>query len=382
MMDCDQSADSPFDEKGGGLSENSHDGSVRSESGQIVPVILSGGSGTRLWPYSTEERPKQFLSFTGEASLFRLTLDRVRDCKRFSTPVVVASERHLGLCESEFLAGEPRPHLILEPCGRNTAPAIALAAIAAQERFGAKALLLIMPSDHVIDDVEAFHIAVAAGEAAARRGRLVTFGITPTGPETGFGYIEAGEEVAGAAAAKSVLRFIEKPQPAAAEAMAADGRHFWNAGIFLFRADIFLEELALHAADILESARQAIGRAKGTGDTLVADLACFAECRSESIDYAVLEHSSRVAVVPMSPGWSDLGSWDALASLPSGPALVGPVTAIDCDGCFIRSDGLHVAAFGIRDLIVVASGQKLLILPRGRSQEVKKLLSMMESVAA
>lgn len=349
----------------------------------IVPVVLSGGAGSRLWPFSTDEAPKQFLSFTGTKSLFQLTLDRVRDRRQFTSPIIVGSVRHAELCERE-LVGEDggQERLVLEPCGRNTAPAIVMAAAAAREIHGDDVLLLVMPSDHIIEDVPGFHEAIATGEAAARAGRLVTFGIRPTGPDTGFGYVQAGGDAVSAPGAMDVVRFVEKPELEAAERMVADGQHFWNAGIFLFRVGTFLEEVMLHAPQIGRAAQRAFELGKRDGRRIIADLDALRECPSESVDYAVMEHSSRVAVVPMAPGWSDLGSWDALATLLHGAGSLGPITALDCDDCFFHSDGLQVAALGVRDLIIVASGQRLLIMPRGRSQEVKKLLSAMEQMAA
>lgn len=351
------------------------------EPGSILPVILSGGAGSRLWPYSTEDTPKQFLSFTGSKSLFQMTLDRVGHARQYGAPIVVASARHAELCQRE-LSSHAAARLILEPCARNTAPAIVMAAVAARETHGDDILLLVMPSDHIIDDLAAFHDAVAAGRSAAKAGRLVTFGVRPTDPETGFGYIHAGTEIAGAPGVHEVSRFVEKPQRDAAEQMIADGQHFWNAGIFLFRAGTFMEEVGRHAPAIALAAENAVRLGRREGNRIIADEAAFSACPGESVDYAVMEHSSRIAVVPMSPGWSDLGSWDALASLMPGEDSFGPVTALDCDDCFIRSDGLQVAALGIRDLIVVASGKRILILPRGRSQEVKKLLSAMDAIAA
>jgi len=346
----------------------------------IVPVILSGGAGSRLWPYSTEDTPKQFLSFTGAKSLFQLALERVGDRRRFASPMVVGNVRHTELCERE-LAGEDGARLILEPCARNTAAAIAMAAAVVRESYGEDTLLLVMPSDHVIDDINAFHEAVEAGEAAARAGRLVTFGIRPSSPDTGYGYIQTGAQLANVAGVNEVVRFVEKPHLAAAERMVADGKHVWNAGIFLFRAGTFLDELLIHAPAIASAAKAAIANADREGSRIFADGFSLEDCPSLSVDYAVMEHSSRLAVVPMSPGWSDLGSWDALAELLQATPH-GPITTLDCADCYIRSDGVQVAALGVRDLIIVASGQRLLILPRGRSQEVKKLLSAMESMAA
>ncbi len=350
--------------------------------GAVIPVVLSGGAGSRLWPCSTEDTPKQFLTFTGAKSLFQMTLERVQDRQRFGSPIIVSNARHAHLCDRELRAHDLDASIILEPCARNTAAAIAMAAFAAREMHGEDVLLLVMPSDHAIDDLGAFHSAIALGEPAAQAGRLVTFGIHPTGPDTGFGYIQAGADICSAGAAKDVVRFIEKPPLAAAEQMVADGKHYWNAGIFLFRAGTFIEELTLHAPKIAFSAQRAIADCERDGARLTADLDALRDCPNESVDYAVMEHSSRVAVVPMSPGWSDLGSWDALAELVQLPCPPGPVTVVDCDDCYIRSDGVQVAALGVRDLIIVASGQRLLILPRGRSQEVKKLLAAMGSIAA
>jgi len=348
----------------------------------IVPVILSGGAGSRLWPYSTEDTPKQFLSFLGNKNLFQLTLERVLDRQKFASPIVVGNQRHAELCDRELDINDAEARLVLEPCARNTAAAIAMAAVVAQEVHGKDVLLLVMPSDHLMEDVVEFHAAVRVGEQAARAGNLVTFGIRPTGPDTGFGYLQSGDDLSDAPGVNKVVRFVEKPQLAAAEEMVADGRHLWNAGIFLFRAETFMDEVMLHAPAIGAAAKRAAEEGGRRGRHIVANLEHLMECPSESVDYAVMEKSSRVAVVPMSPGWSDLGSWDALAALVGGSPRQGPITAVDCDDCYFHSDGLQVAALGVRDLIIVASGQRLLILPRGRSQEVKKLLSAMESIAA
>lgn len=347
----------------------------------IVPVVLSGGAGSRLWPFSTNETPKQFLPLVGNRSLFRQALERVSDRLRFSAPIVVGSVRHAELCEGELAGEDGVPRLILEPCARNTAVAAAMAALVAGEEYGQDALLLVMPSDHVIDDVPAFHAAIAVGEEAARAGRLVTFGIRPTCADTGYGYLHMGTEIAGIAGVMDVARFVEKPPRLAAEAMVAGGEYLWNAGIFLFRASSLLEEMARFAPEIARAAERAIATSTREGIYVRPAIEVLAECPNRSIDYAVMEHSARVAVVPMSPGWSDLGSWDALADLVGeGPA--GPVTLVDCENCYIRSDGVEIAALGVTDLIIVASGQRMLVLPRGRSQEVKRLLSAMEAMAA
>jgi mannose-1-phosphate guanylyltransferase/mannose-1-phosphate guanylyltransferase/mannose-6-phosphate isomerase len=353
--------------------------SVAPVSAVIVPVVLSGGGGSRLWPFSTSDAPKQFLPLIGERTLFQEALERVRDRARFSPPVVVGSVRHAELCERELMDEGGQARLILEPCARNTAAAIVMAATVIQEEHGQDALLLVMPSDHVIEDVPAFHEAIGRAETAARAGRLVTFGIRPTGPDTGYGYLHMGSEVA--PGVMEVARFVEKPTFEVAEAMVGGGEHLWNAGIFLFRVGTLLEEVMRVAPAIGGHAQKAIEAATREGIRVTPDVDILSECPSESIDYAVMEHASNVAVVPMAPGWSDLGSWDALASLVGPGSHDGPVTMLDCDDCYIRSDGLKVAALGVRDLIIVASGQRLLVLPRGRSQEVKRLLSAMEQMA-
>lgn len=348
----------------------------------IIPVVLSGGGGSRLWPFSTKETPKQFLPLVDSKTLFDEALDRVGDRSRFAAPIVVGSIHHADLCEKSLFSDGDAARLILEPCARNTAPAIVMAAAVAKEICGEDALILVMPSDHVIADVDEFQRAITRGEAAARSGMLVTFGVRPTGPDTGYGYLQAGDDLDGAAGIQNVVRFVEKPQIEAAEAMVAAGDHLWNAGIFLFRAGTLLEEADRTCPLIAETGRRAVAEGCRNGIRIVPDADLLASCPSESIDYAVMEHSTRVAVVPMSPGWSDLGSWDALATMTDGASHVGPITALDCESCYIRSDGVQVAALGVRDLIIVASGGRLLIVPRGRSQEVKKLLSAMDSIAA
>ena len=353
-----------------------------SEEGLIVPVILSGGGGTRLWPFSTKEMPKQFLPLISNKTLFAEALDRVRGRERFSAPVVVGSIDHGDLCEEALAADGEDARLILEPCARNTAPAIIMAASVVSQLHGEDALMLVMPSDHVIEDVTAFHDAIRKGEPAARAGRLVTFGIRPSSPDTGYGYLQMGEPIGSGSEVKEVAKFVEKPRVELAQAMVATGDHLWNAGIFLFRAATLLDEARKACPEIARFALDAVEAGACNGIRVIPDAQLMATCPSDSIDYAVMERSSRVAVVPMAPGWSDLGSWDALAGMVGTDTPVGPVTAVDCESCYMHSDGVQVAALGVRDLIIVASGGRLLIMPRGRSQEVKKLLSAMDSMAA
>lgn len=333
---------------------------------RIIPVILSGGSGTRLWPMSTPETPKQFLALTGDRTMFQLTLDRVSDASLFSPPMIVANARHADLIEDQ-LAGLSAT-LMLEPCARNTAPAIALAAIEA-----GSAPILIMPSDHVIADVAEFHAAIARAMPLIDAGWLVTFGIEPDGPETGYGYIRIGDS-AGEGVSR-VDRFIEKPDRKKAEALLAEGNHVWNGGIFLFRADIFLAALAVHAPNMLTCAHASLNQAKRAGSRILPDETAFAASPSESIDYAVMEKADRVAVVPVAMGWSDLGSWDALHEIgakdPSGNVLTGNVRLGKGAGNLIKTDGIRISATGIDDLIIVATGNDVMILRRGQSQDVK-----------
>lgn len=336
----------------------------------ITPVILSGGSGTRLWPMSRSARPKQFLPLASDKTMFEATCARVADASRFAPPLVVANAAHADLIE-EQLGDTATASLLLEPMARNTAPAIALAALACP----ADAVMLVIPSDHVIADNAAFQQAIDRALPFARDGWLVTFGIDPDGPETGYGYIKGADALADGVA--RVERFIEKPPRDAAEAMILAGGHYWNGGIFLFRADAFLGALAVLAPEMLHAAQQAMASAARTGRRVLPDADAFAKAPAISIDYAVMEKSDRVAVVPVRMGWSDLGSWDALYGIAArdggGNALSGDVTAIDTQGCLIRGDGLRVTAVGVQDLIIVASGDSVLILPRGASQDVKRV---------
>ncbi len=298
--------------------------------------------------------------------MFQLTLERVADAAQFAAPMIVANARHADLIEAQ-LEGAPAT-VLLEPCARNTAPAIALAAIEA-----GNAPILVMPSDHVIADVEAFHAAVARALPLVDAGWMITFGITPSGPETGYGYIRMGEALADGV--HQVDRFMEKPAIEAAQAMLDEGGHAWNGGIFLFRADHFLGALSVHAPDMLASAQRSMAAAQRVGQCILPDEAAFASCSSDSIDYAVMEKAERVACVPVAMGWSDLGSWDALYDIgdrdAAGNVIAGTVRLGEGKGNLIKTDGIRISATGIDDLIIVASGNEVMILPRGQSQKVK-----------
>jgi mannose-1-phosphate guanylyltransferase/mannose-1-phosphate guanylyltransferase/mannose-6-phosphate isomerase len=339
---------------------------------RIVPVILSGGAGTRLWPMSRPESPKQLLALTALETMLQLTARRAQDPARFDPPIIVANAAHADMIESQLAAVDVTPGaLILEPLARNTAPAIALAALAADPG----AVLLVMPSDHVIAEPDAFQAAIETALPFAAEGWLVTFGIAPDGPETGYGYIRMGETVG--AGVHQVDRFVEKPDAAEARAMLDAGGHAWNGGIFLFRADIFLGALSVHAPDMLAAAQSAMAGAVRDGARIHPDRDAFARSPADSIDFAVMEKADRVAVVPVSMGWSDLGSWDALHAISNcddrDNACHGDAVLIDSHNCLVRTDGPRVALVGVSDLIVVVNGDDILILPRGSSQDVRKV---------
>lgn len=340
---------------------------------RIAPVILSGGAGTRLWPMSRASRPKQLLALTADRSMLQLTAARAAAPDRFAQPIIVANAAHADQIETQLAEiGIVPAALILEPAGRNTAPAIALAALAVPPETP----LLVMPSDHVILHVAAFHAAIAAAMPLVDDGWLATFGILPDAPETGYGYIREGETIA--PGVHRVERFVEKPDRARAEAYLAEGCYAWNSGIFLFRADAYMAMLDIHDPAIAEASRAAMAGAAHEGWRIHPDADAFAASPSDSIDYAVMEKADRVAVVPVSMGWSDVGSWDALHLLAgpdhAGNCHHGEVIALDTSNCLIRSDGPLVAAVGVSDLIIVATGDAVLVLPRGASQDVRRIV--------
>lgn len=338
----------------------------------ITPVLLSGGSGTRLWPVSTEARPKQFLSLLGGASLLQQTLGRVDDRSLYDAPIVVGAERHRALLLDQIARADIDDALVvLEPVARNTAAAIGLAACLAP---APDRLLLVMPSDHAIADQRAFRHAVEAAVPAAEDGALVTFGIEPTGPETGFGYITAEGE----GMVRRVSGFVEKPDRARAEALLAAGGHYWNAGIFLFRADAILAALTHYEPAVADAVERALAGRSGAlvepdlSKLVEPDRAALDPCPSVSIDVAVMERSDRVRCVPVDMGWSDVGSWDSLGDLlHERGERDDRVAVIDSPGSRGHSDGPRITISGVGDVIVVATHGDVLVVPRGQSQRVK-----------
>lgn len=335
----------------------------------VTPVILCGGAGTRLWPLSRHARPKQMLALGGSESLLQQTAARVENGTLFAPPILVAAA-----AQEEAVLQELEPEgvgtLILEPCARNTAPAIALAALSVER----DTLLLVLPSDHLVRDRAAFEDAVRAGVPLAAKDWLVTFGMAPDRPETGFGYIQRGAAVS--ARAFAVDRFVEKPDLVTAQGFLADGGFDWNGGIFLMKADRYLEALRAHAPDVLAAAEAALAGAAGPG-ILRPDAAAFARAPGISVDYAVMEKDDRVAVVPADLGWSDIGSFAALQALGGDAAaneVAGDVLAIDTSGCLLRSEGPLVVAVGVQNLVVIATRDAVLVIPKDQSQRVKEVV--------
>jgi len=352
------------------------------KAGLIHPVILSGGAGTRLWPMSRALQPKQLLPLLSARTLLQEAALRVAAADRFAPPLVVANDEHRFLVAENLRQADIVPDtLILEPVGRNTAPAIAVAALTLLGQ-DAEALLLVLPSDHAIADLAAFRAAVDRAARAARAGRLVTFGIQASRPETGYGYIRQGPAIAGAPGAYAVAGFIEKPDRARAEAYLASGEYSWNSGLFLFPAALYVQELERLQPATLAACRQALERARRDLDFLRLDQASFAAAENLSVDYAVMEHTPLAAVVPVEMGWSDVGTWEALwqigAKDAAGNVALGEVLAEEARNCYLRAEHGLVTALGVEDLVVVATADAVLVAARERAQDVKRLLARLE----
>jgi len=343
---------------------------------KIQPVIMSGGSGTRLWPMSRASRPKQFLNLITDKTMFQETALRVSPAldPAFLNPVVIAGGKHGALITEQLNEIDIEPaDIILEPCARNTA-AVAAVAAAWVARGKEDALVLLMPADHHIADAEKFRKAVASGANAANEGYIVTFGIKPDNPHTGYGYIEAGDELFNAV--YSVGAFKEKPDMATAQKYLDHGGYYWNAGIFLFKASAMLDELSKHAPDIKSTATDALRKSVMSGAALRLDETVFSECPSNSIDYAVMENTGKAAIVaPVDVGWTDIGSWSEVSSQEGNNNII----AIDCNNNVIRSDGPFIAATGVEDLIIIATGDAVLVARRDDAQQVRAVVEELKS---
>ncbi len=353
----------------------------------MIPVILSGGSGSRLWPLSRSMRPKQFLGVTDTLSLFQLTLKRLEGTNGKSPvhPIIVANADH------RFLVGEQcremgvtPADILLEPVARNTAPAIAAAALAALATAakGEDPVLLVLPSDHVFADVPAFHRAVAVGVKAAEAGGMVTFGIVPTHPETGYGYVKASQPL-NPENAVPVEKFVEKPDHATAQAYIKDGGYTWNSGMFIFKASVFLEELVT-CNSAMHSACQAAWKAsKKDFEFVRLDAEAFAKCPSDSVDYAVLERTKKAVVVPLDAGWNDVGAWSSVWQvLPQdaqGNAVRGDVILHDTTNSYVHADRRLVSLIGVQDLVVVETSDAVLVAHKDKAQDVKKVVDQLKA---
>ncbi len=343
----------------------------------IQPVILSGGSGTRLWPLSRESYPKQFLPLAGQLTMLQATWQRVEPIASRG-PLVIANEEHRFVAAEQLQqVGAEAAAIILEPIGRNTAPAIAVAALEAT-RDGADALLLVLPSDHVITDEAAFRSAVQAAANAAEAGKLVTFGIVPTGPETGYGYIKAAD----GQGLRAVERFVEKPDLDTASGYVASGQYYWNSGMFLFKASRYLQELERFQPAMLAGSRTAWQQSRRDTDFTRLDKEAFTAVPSDSIDYAVMEKTADAVVIPLDAGWNDVGSWTALRDVSQqdgdGNAHQGDVIAIDCRNTYAYGQRL-VAMVGLDDVIVVETDDAVLVGKADRMQEVKTVVAQLKA---
>ena len=349
---------------------------------RVIPVILSGGSGSRLWPVSRESFPKQLWPLISERSMIQETALRARG-EGFAPPMVVCNHEHRFLIAEQLRnAGIEAAGIVLEPAGRNSAPAIAAAALLAAET-DPDAVLWMMAADAAITDHEALRRLLAEAAMAARQGRIVTFGMKPTAPETGYGYIEVGDPLVGLPGVYALARFIEKPDQATAAVLAASGRHLWNSGMFVFAARTLLEELEAYAPDVLRAVRPAVAERSQDLDFIRLDAASFRASPDISLDYAIAEKTLRAAVVPADLGWSDVGSWGALWELgekdEAGNVAQGDVLLEASESCYVRSDGVLTAVVGLADAVVVVTKDAVLAMHRDHAQNVKRIVERLKA---
>ncbi len=345
----------------------------------MIPVILSGGSGTRLWPLSRGHHPKQFLPLVSDKTMIQETLNRLDGVIGLRAPIAVCNEEHrFMMAEQLWEIGCKPSAIILEPVGKNTAPAVAMAALAA---FSKDDVLLILPADHVIENKTAFQESVKQAMELAEQGFLVTFGIIPTGPETGYGYIKGGEQLQEGALV--VESFVEKPNSETAKEYVRSGDYFWNSGMFAFKAGRYLEELEKFNPEMLSSCREAYNAATKDLDFTRLDKELFSACPADSIDYAVMEKTDQAVVIPIDVGWNDVGSWSALWEVTRKDqdenAIHGDVLTIDTKNSFVHAEGRLVVTIGVQDLVVVETDDAILVAPKDRVQEVKTIVDQLKS---
>ncbi|MHB2213497.1 mannose-1-phosphate guanylyltransferase/mannose-6-phosphate isomerase [Raoultella ornithinolytica] len=344
----------------------------------LLPVIMAGGTGSRLWPMSRELYPKQFLRLSSNMSMLQETITRLEGLE-FSSPLLICNEEHRFLAAEQLnQIGHFSNNIILEPVGRNTAPAIALAALHSLAT-NEDPLLLVLAADHIIENTKAFHESIESAIPYAEEGKLVTFGIVATGPETGYGYIQRGDQY-NTTAAYSVARFVEKPDLATAQEYLSTGQYYWNSGMFLFKAKSYIQELKKYRPDILESCEKAMESVShdSVQDFIRVDSEIFKSCPDESIDYAVMENTNDAIVIPLDAGWNDVGSWSALWEVNyrdnNGNALTGDVFTHNSTNCYINTDDTLVAAIGVDNLVIVNTKDAVLVINKSQVQDVKKIV--------
>ena len=356
----------------------------------IIPVILSGGSGTRLWPLSRALRPKQLLSLVSEATMIQDTVSRLNGIRFLTPPIVVCNEEHRFMIAEQMRSINIEPSaIILEPFGRNTAPAVAISALKAAEianqidsNVADEAVILVLPADHVIQNSEAFHQAVDTGYKAALDNNLVTFGIIPDSPETGYGYIKAGQEISGNNKVRSVEQFVEKPDKQTAESYINQGSYYWNSGMFMFKASEYINELEQYNHEMLSISKEALETGESDLDFIRLNKAVFEKCPSDSIDYAVMEKTNKAVVLPVDIGWNDIGSWTALWEVgdsdKQGNVTHGDVCVIDSENSYIHSENRLVSVVGVKDHVIVETPDAVLVAHKDSAQKVKDVVDRLK----
>lgn len=353
----------------------------------MIPVILSGGSGTRLWPLSRSSYPKQFLPITEEKTLFQLTLERIsklnQELANFQNPIIVTNENHRFIVAEQLRQQKTAAQILLEPIARNTAPAIAAAAELALSH-GEDPVLLILAADHVIKQQEAFNQAVAVGLSAAEAGKLVTFGIVPTAPETGYGYIKSQNKIEQTQLQSyPVAQFVEKPNFETAQQYLADGFYLWNSGMFMFKASIYLQELEKFNPAIVKNAKNAIRESKNDLDFVRLDKASFEQCPEDSIDYAVMEKTEHAVVVPLNANWNDVGAWNSVWEVSqkdeNGNSIRGDVITQDTHNSLIHAETRLVSTLGLQNVVVIETADAVLVADQAKVQDIKKIVERLKN---